>query len=123
MVVTVLRRPMVALFVTGEGSDTVISLGSRYLSWMALFYLFPAMTNGVQGFFRGMGKMYTTMLCTFLQASIRTVCTYILVAPMGIVGIAFACAIGWAVMLLAEVPYYFVTCRKLGLKRQASMEI
>ena len=116
-VVALLRKPMVSIFVTGEGSEEVISLGTRYLAWMAAFYLFPSMTNGVQGFFRGMGKMYTTMLGTFLQASIRTVCTYLLVPHLGIVGIAFSCAIGWSAMLLFEVPYYFVTCRRKGLPK------
>lgn len=115
--VMLLRTPLVSLFVAGEGSGEVIRLGSEYLTWMAAFYLFPAMTNGVQGFFRGMGKMYTTMLGTFLQASIRTVCTFLLAPRFGITGIAFSCAIGWSVMLLFEVPYYFITCRKQQLPR------
>ena len=112
-----LRVPLVSLFVTGDGSDAVITLGSQYLSWMALFYLLPAMTNGVQGFFRGMGKMYTTMLGTFVQASLRTVCTYLLVPRMGLTAIAFSCAIGWCAMLLFEVPYYFFTVRRQTLSR------
>lgn len=112
-----LRVPLVSLFVTGNGSDAVITLGSQYLSWMALFYLLPAMTNGVQGFFRGMGKMYTTMLGTFVQASLRTVCTYLLVPRMGLTAIAFSCAIGWCAMLLFEVPYYFFTVRRQTLSR------
>lgn len=111
-----LRRPLVSMFVTGEGSQEVIRLGSEYLAWMALFYLLPAMTNGVQGFFRGMGKMYTTMLGTFLQASIRTLGTFLLAPRLGITGIAFSCAIGWSTMLLFEVPYYFITCRRRNLK-------
>ncbi len=114
-VTALLKEPIVALFVEGEGSGEVIRLGSRYLTWMAAFYLWPAMTNGVQGFFRGMGMMKTNMLGTFLQASIRTVCVYLLAPQVGIVGIAFACAIGWSVMLLFEVPYYFVTCRRRKL--------
>lgn len=111
-VVTLLRQPIVSMFVTGEGAQEVIRLGSEYLGLMAFFYLWPAMTNGVQGFFRGMGKMYTTMLGTFLQTAIRTICTYILAPHLGITGIAFSCAIGWTAMLLFEVPYYFVTCKK-----------
>lgn len=111
-----LRRPLVSMFVTGEGSREIIRLGSEYLAWMALFYLLPAMTNGVQGFFRGMGKMYTTMLGTFLQASIRTLGTFLLAPRLGITGIAFSCAIGWSTMLLFEVPYYFITCRRRNLK-------
>ena len=112
-----LRTPLVSLFVTGEGSGEVIRLGSEYLGRMALFYIFPALTNGFQGFFRGMGKMKTTMLGTFIQASVRTVCTYLLAPGFGITGIAFSCAIGWSTMLLFEIPYYFVTCRRKGLSR------
>ncbi len=115
--VLVLRRPLVSLFVTGEGSEEVIRLGCEYLSWMALFYLYPALTNGVQGFFRGMGMMYTTMLCTFLQAATRTVCTYLLAPRFGITGIAFSCAIGWTMMVTFGYPYYFYTCRKRRLPR------
>ena len=115
--VLLLRTPMVSLFVTGDGSEEVIRLGSEYLSRMALFYLFPAMTNGMQGFFRGMGKMNTTMAGTFLQASIRTICTFLLAPRMGLTGIAFSCSIGWSVMLLYEVPYYFITCRKKALPK------
>lgn len=45
--VLLLREPLVSLFVTGEGSREVIRLGSDYLTWMALFYIFPAMNNGL----------------------------------------------------------------------------
>lgn len=114
-VVWLLRAPLISLFVTGDGSEEVIALGRNYLTHMALFYLLPAMTNGVQGFFRGMGKMYTTMFCTFLQASVRTLCTWLLAPQLGITGIAWACAIGWSCMLVFEVPYYFYTCRKRRL--------
>ena len=113
--VTLLKTPIVSLFVTGEGAAQVIALGSQYLSCMAFFYLWPAMTNGVQGFFRGMGKMYTTMLGTFIQTSVRTVCTFFLAPKFGITGIAFSCCIGWTCMLAFEIPYYFYTCKKRNL--------
>ncbi|MER2025918.1 MAG: polysaccharide biosynthesis C-terminal domain-containing protein, partial [Lachnospiraceae bacterium] len=89
-----------------------------YLGVMAFFYLWPALTNAVQGFFRGMGKMFTTVIFTFVQASIRTVSTMILAPRMGIVGIAWSCMIGWSVMLFFETIYYFITCKKLGLPRK-----
>ena len=104
---------------TGEGADEVIHLGSRYLMNMSVFYLWPALTNGFQGFYRGMGKMYTTILGTVIQISIRTLCTYLLAPSVGITGIAFACVIGWSVMLMFEIPYYFVTCRKILGKKGA----
>lgn len=107
-----LRAPAVSLFVTGEGSGEIISLGSQYLGYMAFFYLFPAFTNGIQGFFRGMGKMYTTIVGTCIQVSLRAAFTAVFAPRMGMVGVAFACVIGWSFMLLFEIPYYFVTCKK-----------
>lgn len=110
-----LREPIVSMFVTGDGSEEVIRLGSGYLLWMSLFYLLPAMTNGLQGFFRGMGKMRTTMLATFIQASIRTVCVYLLTPMFELNAVAYSCAIGWVMMLLFEIPYYFYICGKKKL--------
>ena len=112
-----LRTPAVSLFVTGEGSHEIVALGSRYLGYMAFFYIFPALTNGVQGFFRGMGKMVTTIVGTLIQVSLRVVFTTLLVPRMGMVGVAFACAVGWSLMLLFEVPYYFFTCGKKGIPK------
>lgn len=110
------RKPIVSLFVAGADADEVVRLGSQYLLYMSFFYLWPAFTNGFQGFFRGMGKMYTTICGTVIQITVRTVCTYFLAPTMGIVGIAFACLIGWSAMLLFEVPYYFYV---VGRKREA----
>ena len=115
--VSLLRAPIVSLFVTGSGAEEIIALGSRYLGYMAFFYLIPALNNSFQGFYRGMGKMVTTMTGTLIQISLRTLSTMLLAPRMGMVGVAFACAIGWACMLLFEMPYYFVTCRKKALPR------
>ncbi|MDO4198270.1 MAG: MATE family efflux transporter, partial [Erysipelotrichaceae bacterium] len=69
---------------------------------------------GVQGFFRGCGRMKVTLLATFIQTSIRVIMTYILAPSIGIKGICFACAAGWGVMLIYEVPLYLHT-RKKGI--------
>ena len=54
----------------------------------ALFYVFPAFTNGIQGFFRGMGKMSVTLLGTFVQTSLRVVFVYLLTPGIGLPGVA-----------------------------------
>lgn len=104
--VTWFREPLMSLFVTA-GNEGIVALGSGYLGLMALFYVFPAFTNGLQGFFRGMGNMSVTLLGTFVQTSLRVIFVYLLTPQMGLKGLAFACAVGWSVMLLVEVPYYF----------------
>lgn len=110
-----LRTSVVALFVSGEGAAEVIALSSKYLGFMALFYLLPALTNGFQGFYRGMGKMTTTLIGTSLQAGLRAAGAALLAPRLGLPGIAWSCAFGWCVMLLFEIPYYFYTCRQQKL--------
>ena len=110
-VVLLLRRGIVGLFVTGENARAIILLGSQYLGTMAFFYIYPGFTNGFQGFYRGMGMMKMTLLGTFIQTSLRVIATWILVPRVGIYGVAFACAVGWSVMLMVEVPYYFYVRR------------
>lgn len=61
--------------------------------------------------------MVTTILGTLIQVSFRVVFTALLAPGMGMVGVTFACAVGWSFMLLFEVPYYFYTCRKRGIPR------
>lgn len=113
-IVTLLfKEPIVSLFVTGEDVASIVSIGSEYLTLMAFFYIFPAMTNGVQGFFRGISKLKITLLGTFIQTSVRVITTYILAPRMGISGIAIACAIGWSLMLLVEVPICLINIRRI----------
>ena len=119
-VTILLRGPIVALFVAGDGAREIVEIGSRYLGYMALFYLLPGLTNGFQGFYRGAGKMYTTILGTIVQISLRAAITALLAPRMGIVGVAYASAAGWTAMILFEVPYYFYTCRKRGYPQRAA---
>lgn len=104
--ITLFKYPLMALFVT-KGNTRIIELGTGYLSLMSVFYIFPAFTNGFQGFFRGMGNMKITLAGTIIQTCLRVIFVYILTPVIGINGIAFACAIGWFVMLSAEY-FWFV---------------
>lgn len=94
---------LMQLFVPNEGSK-VIELGVIYLHLMAFFYIMPAWTNGIQGYFRGMGDLKVTLRSTFIQMFGRVLFAYILAPRFGIVGIAFSCFAGWVVMLSYEVP-------------------
>lgn len=111
-VTALFRKPIVSMFVVGEGAEEIVKIGSQYLGLMAIIYLWPALTNGVQGFYRGMGEMFITILGTAIQISIRTLFTFILAPRVGMVGIAFACALGWSGMLLFGIPYYFIYVSK-----------
>lgn len=103
--VQLLKRPVMALF-AAQDSSNMLQMGVDYLTYMAFFYILPGMTNGIQGFFRGMGEMKTTLVGTFIQISIRTLVVWLLVPRVGLTGAAWACAIGWSLMLI----YAYVRC-------------
>ena len=107
------RHPLIQLFAPTSGGEEMVRLGVSYLSIKAFTIIFPCVTNAMQGFMRGMGNMTITLISTILQISIRTLFVYILVPKIGITGEAYACAIGWTVMILFEYSYYFLQRKKL----------
>ena len=111
IVVLCLKEPIMKLFVS-SGDTSMVNLGVHYLGIMAFFYIFPAFTNGIQGFFRGMGNMKITLVSTLIQISFRVIFVYVLVPHIGMISFAYASLIGWILMLAYEVPYYFIYKRK-----------
>lgn len=109
--VFLLKSPIMRLFAAQDGAK-MLQMGVSYLSVMAFFYLLPGLTNGIQGYFRGLGEMKTTLLATFIQISIRTLVVYVVVPRVGITGAAYACAIGWLCMLV------FTTYRYMGIQKR-----
>lgn len=106
ILILVIKEPVMKLFVSVNDTG-MVEIGVKYLGLMAFFYLMPAFTNGIQGFFRGMGNMSITLISTLIQISVRVVFVSLFVPVMGLKGVAYASLIGWACMLFAEVPYYF----------------
>lgn len=101
------REPIMKLFVSKSETGMIV-LGARYLVLMSMFYILPAITNGLQGYFRGMGDMKVTLLSTLIQISFRVGFVFLLVPRFGISAVAYASFIGWILMLIFEVPYYFI---------------
>lgn len=118
IVILCLKEPIMKLFVSSKDTG-MVSLGVRYLSLMAFFYLLPAFTNGVQGFFRGMGNMKITLVSTIIQISFRVIFVYALVPHIGMEGVAYASLMGWIFMLAYEIPYYFRDKRKNDLLKDS----
>ena len=106
--VLLVKEPVMRLF-AAQDSVQMVSMGVDYLTLMAFFYILPGITNGIQGYFRGMGEMKTTLVATFIQISIRALVVAVLVPRVGLNGAAWACAIGWSAMLV----YTFARYRKV----------
>ena len=103
LVILWLHRPMLGLF---SGEAATLDEGSRYFRVMAFFYWLPALTNGIQGFFRGMKHMKVTRFLTLTQISVRVLVTWLVIGRLGITGIAYACAAGWVAMLIVAAVYF-----------------
>ena len=73
-------RPLMLLFVKDE---EVIRHGVSYLHLIAAMYLLPAATNGIQGYFRGIGDLKITLISSFINMGVRVLAALPLVFLMG----------------------------------------
>lgn len=119
VVLLIFNEPLMRLFASGSDADALVHHGGRYLRTMAVFYVLPALSNGVQGFFRGMGDVAMTLRCTLLQTTLRVLCTYLLTPVIGISGIAIGCVIGWSAMMLYEIPMSIRTLKRWRMEENA----
>lgn len=92
-------------FARNDTEETVL-LGIGYLRRIAFMYFLPGLTNGIQGFFRGIGDLKVTLYSTFMNMAGRVAAVALLLYafPVGFTGLAWANFAGWVVMLLFEVP-------------------
>jgi putative MATE family efflux protein len=108
----IFAKPIISLFVKADdpNSAEVIALGTRYIHFMAFLYLIPSMTNGIQGWFRGIGDLKVTLASTFMNMVGRVLCAFLLVNVFGLTVqlnidvFAWANLAGWIVMLAFEIP-------------------
>ena len=95
-----------------------IELGARFLRLISLMYFLPALTNGIQGFFRGIGDLKITLRSSMLSMAARVPSAALLVLyfHMEIEALPWSYAFGWFLMLVYEVP------PMLRLLRSGTME-
>lgn len=93
----------------------VLMQGETYLRLIALMYLMPALTNGIQGYFRGIGNMKITLAASIINMGMRflSCMLYVFIFKMGIEAVPWACFTGWFAMSVLEVPILIRSIRKL----------
>ena len=99
----IFARPLMLLFVNDE---EVVKHGVQYLHLIAFMYLLPAMTNGIQGYFRGIGDLKVTLWSSFVNMGVRVIAAIplVFVCKLGMAALPFSYLCGWFAMLIAEVP-------------------
>ena len=94
----------------------VIREGETYLRLIALMYVLPAFTNGLQGYFRGIGDLKVTLASSLVNMGTRFLTALVLIGRLhfGIDAVPFACLAGWVLMILIELPYLVYVSRRAG---------
>lgn len=111
VLIFVFAEELMILFI-GRGESQVVEAGVQYLKIMAFLYLLPGLTNVIQGYFRGLGKMKITLNSTFVQIVVRVVAAYLIASYFGVKGFALACLVGWICMLGYQIPVFWKTWKK-----------
>lgn len=104
-------RPLMSLFVKDE---EVIGHGVVYLHLIAVIYILPAVTNALQGFFRGIGDLKVTLMSSFTNMTVRVIAAapMVLLWNFGIEALPYSYLAGWIAMLLVETPLMLRIYRK-----------
>lgn len=104
-------RPLMSLFVKDE---EVIGHGVVYLHLIAVMYILPAVTNALQGFFRGIGDLKVTLMSSFTNMAVRVIAAapMVLLWNFGIEALPYSYLAGWIAMLLVETPLMLRIYRK-----------
>lgn len=103
LVCFLLANPLMRLF---TNDPDVIRHGVTYLSLISVMYLLPAATNGIQGYFRGIGDLKITLISSFVNMGVRVAVAAILVFlfSLQIEALPYSYLAGWIGMLVAELP-------------------
>ena len=101
----VFAKPILGLFTNG---DETIELGLRYIRLIAFMYVIPALTNAIQGYFRGMGDLKVTLWSSIANMGARVISCIplVFVFKMGIEALPWSYLIGWIAMMAYEMPYF-----------------
>lgn len=104
LVLYIFSNPLMQLFTSDA---QVIYEGEQYLHRIALMYVLPGITNGLQGFFRGIGDMKITLWSTLVNMTTRVVSLIpmIYVLHLGLKAVPWSYCFGWILMFLFEMPF------------------
>ena len=113
LICLLLARPLMTLFVKDE---EVIGHGVIYLHLIAVMYILPALTNAIQGFFRGIGDLKVTLMSSFTNMGVRVIAAapMILLWNFGIEALPYSYLAGWIAMMIVEIPLLVKIYRKSG---------
>lgn len=114
LVCFIFANPLMRLF---TNDPDVIKHGVTYLRLISVMYLLPAATNGIQGYFRGIGDLKITLISSFVNMGVRVAAAAVLVLvfSLQIEALPYSYLAGWVGMLIAELPLLFKSYKNLDI--------
>lgn len=88
-------RPLIAVFLGGEGTGTALSTGAGYLKFMGWFFCLIGFKMAVDGVLRGAGDMKMFTIANLVNLSVRVIVAVTMAPRFGIAMVWFAVPIGW----------------------------
>ena len=115
-IIFVIKKPVLNIFVSSDAAlitskTEILNNACTYLNIMCCLYMLPSITNAMQSFFRGSGKVTIVFLSTLVQITARVIFVILLSKPM--ISAAFGTGIGWIFMIAFELPILIVHFKKL----------
>lgn len=109
--IIVVKRPVLNLFIGNDPmiqqtKNEVIAAGLTYINTMCFLYVLPCITNSIQCYFRGIGKLNIVFYSTTVQIIFRVLFAIVLLSFIShpLKAIALATGIGWCFMIMFELP-------------------
>lgn len=97
-------NPIMQLFTK---DPDVIRQGERYLHVIAFMYPLPGITNGLQGYFRGIGDLKVTLWSSLINMGVRVLACFLMIFHFsaGFTAVPWSYFIGWIAMIAFELPF------------------
>lgn len=116
VVLFVFANPIMEMF---SESAEIVRLGEGYLRLIAFMYVIPALTNAIQGYFRGMGDLKVTLWSSIVNMGVRVLASIplVFVLEKGVEALPWSYLAGWIAMILFEVPFLVRRKKENGLGR------
>lgn len=121
-VVLFFTRPMLSLFIDPAAAPEVTSMGVRYLTINAAFYIPLLFVNIVRLTVQGMGFTRAAMFAGMFEMVARVAVALILVPALGFTGACLANPAAWVAADIFLFPCYFRTMRTLRMRLMPDTE-
>ena len=111
IIIFVIKKPVLNVFISSDAAlitskAEILNNACTYLNIMCCLYMLPSITNAMQSFFRGSGKVTIVFLSTLVQITARVIFVILLMhltsKPM--ISVTFGAGIGWIFMIAFELP-------------------